>query len=77
MYNNNNSNGEISLLGIFSTFLGVLNYEQNLQQVSNDELKQILDKHTLEIIDYIKKTESVIIENQNEILRLLKKEDKT
>lgn len=71
MYSNNNGFGEVTALGLFSTCLGVMNYSENINQVSNDELKKILDKHTLEIIEAIEVNQKIIIENQNKILEKL------
>lgn len=62
------SNKEINQLdyvAIFSTFLSVLNYQENLKQTSNDDLLQELKYQTH---DYLEK----IIEQNNEIITLLK-----
>lgn len=71
MYSNNNGFGEVTALGVFSTWLGVMNYSENINQVSNDDLKKILDMHTKEIIEAVEKNQNIIIENQNKILKLL------
>ena len=39
---NNNFNNDIDYLALFGTFLGVLNYMENIKQTSNDELLEEL-----------------------------------
>lgn len=58
---------DLSALTLFSTFMGVLNYSENLEQTSNDDLMEELRVQTN---DYLKK----IIDQNEEILKLLRKE---
>lgn len=65
---NNNFNNDIDYLALLGTFLGVLNYTQNIKQTSNDEL-----------LDALKRQEDLyletIIKQNNEIIRLLKERE--
>lgn len=65
--NNQQFDRDLSYLTLFSTFLGVMNYSENLRQTSNDELMEELKKQTK---GYMEK----IIEQNEEILSLLRKE---
>jgi hypothetical protein len=61
----NNQLRDLDALALFSGFLGVLNYTENLKQTSNDELMEELKQETnLKL--------NTIIEQNNEIIRLLK-----
>lgn len=61
----NNQLRDLDALTLFSGFLGVLNYTENLKQTSNDELMEELKQETnLKL--------NTIIEQNNEIIRLLK-----
>lgn len=51
---------------LFNSYLGVMNYLENVRQTSNDEIKEELQKQDKK---YLEK----ILENQNEIISLLKK----
>lgn len=68
MSNNNNFN-ENTALGIFSTFLGVLNYQENLKQTSNDDLLEELKRQDKLYLDRI-------IEQNELIIKLLKEVSK-
>lgn len=63
----NNENAEVrdlSYLTLFSSFLGCMNYVENLKQTSNDDLMEELKKQNTE---YIEK----ILEQNDQILKLL------
>lgn len=55
----------IDFLTLFDTYLQIADYQMNVNQSSNDDIMQALDKQNKE---YFGK----IIDNQNEILSLLK-----
>lgn len=63
----NNQTRDLDALALFSTFLGVLNYTENLKQTSNDDL---LTEMKMQNQKYLQK-----IINQNDyIIKLLEKE---
>lgn len=62
---NNNFNNDIDYLALFGTFLGVLNYMENIKQTSNDELLEELKKQNVLYLE-------TIIKQNNEIIKLLK-----
>jgi hypothetical protein len=62
---NNNFNNDIDYLALFGTFLGVLNYMENIKQTSNDELLEELKKQNVLFLE-------TIIKQNNEIIKLLK-----
>lgn len=62
---NNNFNNDIDYLALFGTFLGVLNYMENIKQTSNDELLEELKKQDVLYLE-------TIIKQNNEIIELLK-----
>ena len=61
----NNQLRDLDALALFSGFLGVLNYTENLKQTSNDELMEELKQETNSKLN-------TIIEQNNEIIRMLK-----
>lgn len=61
----NNQLRDLDALALFSGFLGVLNYTENLKQTSNDELMEELKQETNSKLN-------TIIEQNSEIIRLLK-----
>lgn len=65
---NNNFNNDIDYLALLGTFLGVLNYMENIKQISNDGL-----------LDALKRQEDLyletIIKQNNEIIKLLKERE--
>lgn len=65
----NNNIKELDYLTLFSTFLSVLNYSENLRQTSTDELMTELKTQNQE---YLEK----IIKNQEEILRRISNGDR-
>lgn len=75
-FNNTEENnmGMMDLLNIFGVFLGMLNYQENLEQTSNNELREILDKQTIDIITEIEETQKTVLENQKIIIDLLRRE---
>lgn len=75
-FNNTEENnmGMMDLLNIFGVFLGMLNYQENLEQTSNNELRDILDRQTIDIITEIQTTQKIIMENQKTIMDLLRRE---
>lgn len=58
----------LDILSIFQTGLSVINYQENIRQSSNDDIIRALDNQDK---NYLK----VIIHQNDEILRLLKKGD--
>ena len=62
---NNNFNNDIDYLALFGTFLGFLNYMENIKQTSNDELLEELKKQDVLYLE-------TIIKQNNEIIELLK-----
>ena len=62
---NNNFNNDIDYLALLGTFLGVLNYMENIKQTSNDELLEELKKQDVLYLE-------TIIKQNNEIIELLK-----
>lgn len=65
--NNQQFDRDLSALTLFSTFLGVLNYSENLKQTTNDDLMEELKLQSKEYLEQI-------IEQNNEILKLLRKD---
>ena len=65
---NNNFNNDRDYLALLGTFLGVLNYTENIKQISNDGL-----------LDALKRQEDLyletIIKQNNEIIKLLKERE--
>jgi hypothetical protein len=61
----NNQLRDLDALALFSGFLGVLNYTENLKQTSNDELLEELKKQNVLFLE-------TIIKQNNEIIKLLK-----
>lgn len=68
MNNENKQFDLLDILGIFQTGLAVINYQENIKQSSNDDIIKALDNQDK---NYLK----VIICQNNEILKLLKKGD--
>lgn len=68
MNNENKQFDLLDILGIFQTGLAVINYQENSKQSSNDDIIKALDNQDK---NYLR----VIICQNNEILRLLKKGD--
>lgn len=63
----NNQIRDLDALALFSSFLGVLNYTENLKQTSNDDL---LTELKFQNQDYLQ----IIIDQNNYIIKLLEKE---
>lgn len=74
MLNNNNDIQELDYLSLFGTFLGVMNYIQNLRQTSNDDLMEELKNEINDnIASVLEQNEKIIKQNeiilkQNELL---------
>lgn len=68
MNNENKKFDLLDILGIFQTGLAVINYQENSKQSSNDDIIKALDNQDK---NYLR----VIICQNNEILKLLKKGD--
>lgn len=68
MNNENKQFDLLDILGIFQTGLAVINYQENIKQSTNDDIIKALDNQDK---NYLK----VIICQNNEILKLLKKGD--
>lgn len=68
MNNENKQFDLLDILGIFQTGLAVINYQKNSKQSSNDDIIKALDNQDK---NYLK----IIICQNNEILKLLKKGD--
>lgn len=68
MKNENKQFDLLDILGIFQTGLSVMNYQENIKQSSNDDIMRALDNQDK---NYLK----TIIEQNNEIIKLLKKGD--
>lgn len=63
--NNYNDVQQIDSLALLGTFLGVLNYMENLKQTSNDDLMVEMRHQNVDFLE-------VIIEQNKEIISLLK-----
>lgn len=68
MNNENKQFDLLDILSIFQTGLSVINYQENIRQSSNDDIMRALDNQDR---NYLK----TIIEQNNEIVKLLKKGD--
>ena len=68
MNNENKQFDLLDILSIFQTGLSVINYQENIKQTSNDDIMRALDNQDR---NYLK----TIIEQNNEIINLLKKGD--
>lgn len=68
MNNENKQFDLLDILGIFQTGLAVINYQENIKQSTNDDIIKALDNQDK---NYLR----VIINQNNEILKLLKKGD--
>lgn len=63
----------IDMLGLMGTILGFLNYQENVKQTSNNELRDELEKDIHELMRGMEKMQEDIMNNQKEILTLLKR----
>lgn len=59
---------DLSYLTLFSSFLGCMNYAENLKQTSNDDLMAELKRQNAEYI------EKILAQNE-QIIKLLSKDD--
>lgn len=72
MENNNQNNQlhDLSYLTLFSSFLGCMNYAENLKQTSNDDLMEEMKKQTKDYIEKnIEKSDIIILQNKEIILQ--------
>ena len=72
---NNNTTQQLEVLDIISllgTLLGVLNYQENLKQTSNNEILSALKEQNNVYLEELIKLNKTAIEQNKEILQLLK-----
>ena len=72
---NNNTTQQLEVLDIISllgTLLGVLNYQENLKQTSNNEILSALKEQNNVYLEELIKLNKIAIEQNKEILELLK-----
>ena len=72
---NNNTTQQLEVLDIISllgTLLGVLNYQENLKQTSNNEILSALKEQNNVYLEELIKLNKIAIEQNKEILNLLK-----
>lgn len=80
MFNGNGSTEQqelniVDMLGIMGTILGFLNYQENLKQTTNNDLRDEFERDIHELVLKVETMQTEIIENQKEILRLLKRSE--
>ena len=69
---NNNFCSPMDALNIFSSYLGILNYDMNLKQSTNDDiLKELKMQDNIYLKRAVEQNELIIAQNE-EIIRLLK-----
>lgn len=69
---NNNFCNSMDALNIFSSYLGILNYNMNLQQSTNDDIiKELKMQDNTYLKRAVEQNELIIAQNE-EIIRLLK-----
>ena len=69
---NNNFCSPMDALNIFSSYLGILNYNMNLQQSTNDDIiKELKMQDNTYLKRAVEQNELIIAQNE-EIIRLLK-----
>lgn len=71
--NNQEFNSE-KLLTILGTLLGILNYQENLKQTSNDDLLEELKHQDDELFTTVIRQNELIIRQNREIIRMLRGE---
>lgn len=63
----------IDILGMMGTILGFLNYQENLKQTTNNELRDEFEQDIHELMHEVERMQTEIIKTQEEILALLKR----
>ena len=71
--NNQEFNSEL-LLTLLGTLLGILNYQENLKQISNDDLLEELRHQDNDLFSTVIKQNELIIRQNREIIRMLRGE---
>ena len=71
--NNQEFNSE-KLLTILGTLLGILNYQENLKQTSNDDLLEELKHQDDELFATVIRQNELMIRQNREIIRMLRGE---
>lgn len=62
------------LLTILGTLLGILNYQENLKQTSNDDLLEELRHQDNDLFNTVIKQNELIIRQNREMIRMLRGE---
>lgn len=71
--NNQEFNSEL-LLTLLGTLLGILNYQENLKQISNDDLLEELRHQDNDLFNTVIKQNELIIRQNREMIRMLRGE---
>ena len=71
--NNQEFNSEL-LLTLLGTLLGILNYQENLKQISNDDLLEELRHQDNDLFSIVIKQNELIIRQNREMIRMLRGE---
>lgn len=71
--NNQEFNSEL-LLTLLGTLLGILNYQENLKQISNDDLLEELRHQDNDLFSTVIKQNELIIRQNREMIRMLRGE---
>ena len=71
--NNQEFNSEL-LLTLLGTLLGILNYQENLKQTSNDDLLEELRHQDNDLFSAVIKQNELIIRQNREMIRMLRGE---
>lgn len=71
--NNQEFNSEL-LLTLLGTLLGILNYQENLKQISNDDLLEELRYQDNDLFSTVIKQNELIIRQNREMIRMLRGE---
>ena len=71
--NNQEFNSEL-LLTLLGTLLGILNYQENLKQISNDDLLEELRHQDNNLFSTVIKQNELIIRQNREMIRMLRGE---
>lgn len=71
--NNQEFNSEL-LLTLLGTLLGILNYQENLKQTSNDDLLEELRHQDNDLFSTVIKQNELIIRQNREMIRMLRGE---